>query len=85
MAKIERLKARLAIKEDMLEEAYKAYRALLSGNVQRYILGSRELTRLDLTKLSAEIKKLENEIEELESEIDGNGRRKMAAVIPRDW
>lgn len=81
----EMLRERLEYKKEMLRNAYKAYNALLKGNVQRYILGSRELTRLDLTKLSAEIQKLENEIEEIESELAGNGRRRMFAVLPRDW
>lgn len=85
MKKTERLKLRLEAKDLALKEAYKAYQSLLSGNVQRYILGSRELTRLDLAKLSAEIEKLENEIDQLEAEINGGSRRRTIAVLPRDW
>lgn len=81
----ERLKKRIEVKEKALDAAYLAYQSLMEGNVQRYVLGSRELTKLDLEKLGKEISKLENELEELESLLDGGARRKAVAVIPRDW
>lgn len=81
----ERLKKRIEVKEKALDAAYLAYQSLMEGNVQRYVLGSRELTKLDLEKLGKEITKLENELEELESLLNGGARRKAVAVIPRDW
>ncbi len=81
----ERLKKRIEVKEKALDAAYLAYQSLMEGNVQRYVLGSRELTKLDLEKLGKEISKLENELEELESLLNGGARRKAVAVIPRDW
>lgn len=81
----ERLKKRIEVKEKALDAAYIAYQSLMEGNVQRYVLGSRELTKLDLEKLGKEISKLENELEELESLLNGGARRKAVAVIPRDW
>ena len=81
----ERLKKRIEVKEKALDAAYLAYQSLMEGNVQRYVLGSRELTKLDLEKLGNEITKLENELEELESLLNGCARRKAVAVIPRDW
>ena len=81
----ERLKKRIEVKEKALDAAYLAYQSLMEGNVQRYDLGSRELTKLDLEKLGKEISKLENELEELESLLNGGARRKAVAVIPRDW
>ena len=79
------IERRLTVKKDQLEKAYEAYSQLLAGNVQRYVLGSRELTRLDLGTLSGEIRKLENEIDQLEAELKTGSRRKAFAVIPRDW
>lgn len=81
----ERLKKRIEVKEKALDAAYIAYQSLMEGNVQRYVLGSRELTKLDLEKLGKEITKMENELEELESLLNGGARRKAVAVIPRDW
>lgn len=81
----ERLKKRIEVKEKALDAAYIAYQSLMEGNVQRYVLGSRELTKLDLEKLGNEIAKLENELEELKSLLNGGARRKAVAVIPRDW
>ena len=77
----ERLKKRIEVKEKALDAAYLAYQSLMEGNVQRYVLGSRELTKLDLEKLGNEITKLEK----LESLLNGGARRKAVAVIPRDW
>ena len=81
----ERLKKRIEVKEKALDAAYLAYQSLMEGNVQRYVLGSRELTKLDLEKLGKEITKMENELEELENLLNGGARRKAVAVIPRDW
>ena len=83
--KREVIEKRLEIKTGQSDAAHQAYSELLSGNVQRYVLGSRELTRLDLEKLGNEIRTLENEVENLEALLEGGSRRKAVSVIPRDW
>lgn len=68
-----------------LTAARQAYTALLSGQVQSYAIGSRNLTRLDLEKLKNEIDRLEKEIGELTAKINGGARRRALGVVPRDW
>ena len=82
--KIEIIKKRLALKEELLAQAYEAYAALLSGGVKSYTIGSRSLTRLNLPDLEETIAKLENEISELESLLNGGKRRRAVRVLPRD-
>ena len=53
--------------------------------MKAYLIDDRQLTRLDLDKLSEEIRTLEEEIEELEALLDGGGRRKAVGVIPMQW
>ena len=64
---------------------YLAYNKLLSGGVKSYRLDDRELTRLDLGKLSDEIKDAEEKVDELTALLNGQSARKAFAVIPRDW
>lgn len=86
MASITVIKSRLAQKEAALEAANAAYIALLTGRVQSYTIGSRNLTRLDLGTLQDIIKALEDEIDELQAALDNGGhRRKAVGIIPRDW
>lgn len=68
-----------------LDAANAAYIALLSGQVQSYTIGSRNLTRLDLSDLEETIRRLEKEIDELEEMLRSGKRRKAVGVIPRDW
>lgn len=67
------------------DAANAAYIALLSGQVQSYTIGSRNLTRLDLSSLEETIRRLEKEIDELEEMLRSGKRRKAVGVIPRDW
>lgn len=76
---------RLEVRKKALAAANEAYIALLSGQVQSYSIGSRNLTRLNLVELKDTIKALEKEIDELESALNGGGRRKAVGVVPRDW
>lgn len=76
---------RLEVRKKALAAANEAYIALLSGQVQSYSIGSRNLTRLNLAELKDTIKALEKEIDELESSLNGGGRRKAVGVVPRDW
>lgn len=85
MAKKETIRLRLESRKQALEAANAAYIALLFGQVQSYAIGSRNLTRLDLSDLEATISRLEREIDELEGVLQGGKRRKAVGVVPRDW
>ena len=85
MASKETIRLRLETKKKALEAANEAYIALLSGQVQSYAIGSRNLTRLNLPDLEETIAKLEKEIDTLEEQLRGGGKRKAVGVVPRDW
>lgn len=78
------LNARLEFRRAALTELRTAYLALVNGQVASYTIGSRNLTRLDLTKLKNEIMGMEKELDTLEAMAAGGGRRKAVGVIPRD-
>ena len=78
------LNARLAFRRAALTELRTAYLALVNGQVASYTIGSRNLTRLDLTKLKDEIVGMEKELDTLEAMAAGGSRRKAVGVIPRD-
>ena len=85
MANRETVQLRLEARKKALDAANAAYIALLSGQVQSYTIGSRNLTRLDLSDLGETIRRLEKEIDEMEEMLRGGKRRKAVGVIPRDW
>ena len=85
MANIETIRRRLEMKKEALEAAEQAYIALLSGQVQSYAIGSRNLTRLNLGDLEQTISKLEKEIDSLEAVLRGGSRRKAVGIVPCDW
>ena len=60
---------------------------MLSGGVQSYGIGSRNLTRYntDLAAIRAAIKELEDDIAELEALLNGRKSRKAVGVVIRDW
>lgn len=60
---------------------------MLSGGVQSYGIGSRNLTRYntDLAAIRDTIKELKQEIAELEAELAGDKPRRAVGVVPRDW
>ena len=78
------LNARLEFRRAALTELRTAYLALVNGQVASYTIGSRNLTRFDLTKLKDEIKEAEKELEALTAMAAGGNRRKAVGVIPRD-
>ena len=78
------LNARLEFRRAALTELRTAYLALVNGQVASYTIGSRNLTRLDLTKLKNEIMGMEKELDALEAMAAGGSRRKAVGVIPRD-
>lgn len=84
VASKEVLKNRLEFRQAALKELYEAYKELSKGRVQSYTIGSRSLTKFDLTKLMEEIKELENEVDQLESLLNGGKRRRAIGVVPRD-
>ena len=79
------LQEKISFRREALKAAREAYTALLSGRVQSYAIGSRNLTRLDLEKLKDEINELEREIDELTALQSGKSRRRALGVVPRDW
>lgn len=85
MASKDDLQKRLEQRRTALDAAYNAYNALLSGQVQSYTIGSRNLTRLNLSELEATISRLEKEIDGLKAALRGGTRRKAVSIIPRDW
>ena len=85
MASKQDIKERLDFRRKALTAAQEAYTALLSGQVQSYAIGSRNLTRLDLAQLKREIDALEKEIDELTAVQSGKSRRRALGVVPRDW
>ena len=78
------LQARLEFRRTALTELRTAYIALVNGQVASYTIGSRNLTRFDLTKLKDEIKEMEKECDTLAAMAAGGSRRKAVGVIPRD-
>ena len=78
--KLESKKARLSVYLDRETE-------MLTGGVQSYGIGSRNLARYqtDLSNVRAAIKELEEEIAILEGQLAGRSVRKSVGVIPRDW
>lgn len=68
-----------------LNSARRAYIALTEGQAQSYAIGSRNVTKFDLTKLREEIAYHQKELAAIEAELNGGKRRKAVGVIPRDW
>ncbi len=66
--------------QNRLELYYECEEQVLAG--QSFTIGSRSLTRANLSEVTDMIKKLEDEI----AAIDANGttKRKVARIIPRD-
>ena len=85
MASKETIQKRLDMRKKALEATEAAYIALLSGQVQSYAIGTRNLTRLNLSELKETISTLEKEIDELEAVLRGGSRRKAVGIVPRDW
>lgn len=85
MASRETILKRLEVRRTALDATEKAYIALLSGQVQSYAIGSRNLTKLNLSELKETITTLEKEIDELEAVLRGGARRKAVGIVPRDW
>ena len=85
MTKKEKYQAELDRKKARLELYYAQEEKMLTGGVQSYGIGSRNLARYqtDLAQIKSTIKELEAEIEELEGLLTGNKSRKCVGIIPR--
>ena len=85
MSKIEEWKAELERKQTRLDLYYKQEEKMLTGGVQSYGLGSRNVARYntDLAQIRTAIEQLEKEIKELKGLISGKKSRKVKSVIPR--
>ena len=67
------------------EKLQAAYLAIADGGVQSYSIGSRSLTKHDLSKIRDEIAEHEKAIGELSAALKGKRRRKAVGIVPRDW
>ena len=84
--KRQRITEKLEFDYEILGLLREAYKALITGQVQSYTIGSRSLTRLNLPDLKNEIREIETEIDGLEEQLNGSGKaRKAVGVIPRDF
>lgn len=84
--KRQRITEKLEFDREILGLLREAYKALITGQVQSYTIGSRSLTRLNLPDLKNEMREIETEIDGLEEQLNGSGKaRKAVGVIPRDF
>ena len=83
----EAIEKQISSKEERLAFYLAREKEMLTGGVQSYGIGSRNLARYqtDLTNIRAAIKELENEIAILRGKRSGRSVRKAVGVIPRDW
>ncbi len=74
-------------KRERLSLYYAREKEMLSGGVQSYGVGTRNLARYntDLSTVRKAIKELEDEIKELEALLTNKKRRRAVGVVPRDW
>lgn len=81
------VKTELETKRKRLDLYLQREAEMLSGGVQSYGIGSRNLARYntDLSTIRAAIKELEDEIEALENTLNGQNSRKAVGVVLRDW
>ena len=78
------VRRRLGLVTRRLELYLRAAEAILDG-AQSYAIGSRNLTRADLSEITEMIDALLKEKEELEAMDAGGSRRKSVGVYLRDW
>lgn len=81
------LQQKIATTRERLDLYLAREKEMLTGGVQSYGVGSRNLTRYntDLSAIRSAIDELKNELEELEAEASGGKTRKAFAILPRDW
>lgn len=79
------MQEKLTFHKSALSKLREAYLALVDGGVQSYSIGSRSLTRLDLGKISDEMKAHEKAVNELTAALSGRRSRRAVGVVLRDW
>lgn len=77
------MSSRLETLKSRLQQYLDCEAAILSG-AQEYSIGSRRLTRADLSEIGKMIRYLESEIAIEEARINRKGRNRVVGVIPRD-
>lgn len=82
-----RLEQALCEKQERRKLYLERERVMLTGGVQSYGIGSRNLARYntDLAQIRAAIKELTDEIDELEALLEGQSIRKRVGLVFRDW
>lgn len=82
----ERIKAELEEKRERRRAYIEREKTMLTGGVQSYSIGSRNLSRYntELAQIRAAIKELEAEIKELEAKLDELPTRKRVGLVFRD-
>lgn len=85
--KTKRLIERREVVQARLDAYLKLEAEMLADPVQSYTIGSRSLSKhnMSLADLRDAIKELEEELEELDSQINDAGRRAGRAVVIKDW
>lgn len=81
----EEMQEKLTFEKKALKSLREAYLAIADGGVQQYSIGSRSLSKLDLPKISAEIKAKEKAIADLAAAMSGRKRARAFGVVPRNW
>jgi hypothetical protein len=76
------MSTRLEILRNRLQQYLDCESAILSG-AQEYSIGSRRLTRADLSEIAEMIRYLEREIANEEAKANGRGRNRVIGIIPR--
>ena len=84
--KKQRLEAQLQEKKERRKLYVERERVMLTGGVQSYGIGTRNLSRYntDLSQIRAVIKELDAEIEELENLLSEEPARKRVSLVYRD-
>jgi hypothetical protein len=77
------MSTRLEVLKNRLQQYLDCEAAILSG-AQEYSIGSRRLTRADLSEIAEMIRYLEREIANEEAKANGRGRNRVIGIIPRD-
>ncbi len=82
----EEIKIRYEFHRNAAEKLRVAYFALAEGGVQSYSIGSRTLTKWDISTIMDEISEHEKKADELEAALlNGGKRRKAVGIVPRDF
>lgn len=86
-AKKERLTTELEEKRERRKLYLDREKVMLTGGVQSYGIGSRNLARYntDLATIRETIKELSTEIDELEAMLNNEPRRKRVGLVFREW